>query len=298
MRRVRDYTPKPEEKRLYRQAMIITLGGNLLLAVAKGLAANLSGSVALYSDAANSISDVLYSLTMIFGLMVALRPPDISHPQGHSRFEPLVGLLITASMTFAGVEAARASFVRFQEGGLAVAPGLPTIVLLTSAGIKAGMFFAIRSIAKRLYSPTLNTTAVDNISDVLTSSAAFIGAAGSSFFHPLFDPIAGFLVALWIFRAAFNAAKENLNFLTGASASEELRQKIIETAQDVPGVLRVHHLMADYSGPRIVADLHVNVNSNTPLRDTHQISDEIIHRIEAIPEVDRVYVHIEPEWED
>ena len=259
MRWVRDYTPQPEVNRIYRQAMIITLVGNVFLAIIKSLVAWFSGSVAVYSDAANSVSDVLYSVMMVFGLWMAQQPPDLSHPQGHSRFEPLVGLAVALSMSFAGFEAARASLVRFQSGGLVVNPGLPTLVLIVSAITKAGMFYQIRKVARQVKSPTLNTTAQDNLSDVLTSSAAFIGAFGSKLISPLLDPIAGFLVAFWIFRAAFNAIKENLNFLTGAGASPELRQQIIEVAEAVPGVIRVHHLMTDYAGPRLVADLHVNV---------------------------------------
>ena len=299
MRWVRDYKPQPQERTWYRQALGITLLGNLLLVSIKALAAYLSGSVALYSDAANSASDLAYSLLMVLGLWVAQRPPDLTHPQGHSRFEPLVGMLVVFSMTLAGIEAMRASYLRFAAGGMAVEPGLPTLVLLVSAAVKAGMYAAITRLAVKLHSPTLRTTAQDNLSDVLTSTAAFLGALGSKFVHPLLDPIAGFAVALWIFRAAFNAGRENLNYLTGAGASEELRQKIVEAAQSVPGVLRVHHLMTDYAGPRLVADLHINVDGQTPLVESHRICDEVIARVEAIPEVDRAYVHIEPDdWVD
>ncbi len=299
MRWVRDYTPQPDENRLYKTALIITVVGNVVLAVSKAFAAYVSGSVALYADAANSISDVLYSVLMVLGLWMAQRPPDLSHPQGHSRFEPMVGLLVSFSMAFAGYEAARAAFERFQLGGQAIDPGFPTLVLIFSALVKAGMYFSISKIARKLASPTLNTTAQDNLSDVLTSSAAFIGAFGSKLIHPLADPIAGFLVAAWIFRAAYKAARENLNFLTGAGASEELRKQIIEIAESVPGVIKVHHLMTDYAGPKLLVDLHINVNGETRLHDTHQISDEVISRVQALPEVDRAYVHIEPDgWED
>lgn len=299
MRWVRDYTPQPEQGRLYRTALWITLGGNVFLAAIKGVVAYLSGSVALYADTANSISDVLYSLLMVLGLWMALRPPDLSHPQGHSRFEPLVGLMVSFSMAFAGYEAGRASVERFLTGATAIEPGLPTIVLLVSAAVKLAMFFTIRNIAVRLFSPTLKTTARDHISDVLTSIAAFIGAFGSSLIHPVLDPIAGLAVSGWIFRAAFLAARENLTFLTGGGADEGLRKKIVDTAKDVPGVLRVHHLMTDYSGPRLVIDLHINVDANAPLRDTHQIEDEVMRRLEEFQEIDRAYVHIEPhDWQE
>ena len=295
MRWVRDYAPQPDVARQYRRAIIITVVGNVLLAVSKGAVAILSGSVALYADAANSVSDVVYSFLMVFGLWMAQRPPDLSHPQGHSRFEPLVGLMVTLSMTFAGYEAARAAITRFLQGGMAVEPGWPTVVLLASAVVKAGMYWEIRRCARDLKSPTLATTARDNISDVLTSVAAFIGAAGSKFISPLTDPIAGILVALWILRAAFTAAKENLGFLTGAGASSELRNQIVEIAASVPGVQRVHHTMTEYVGPRLVIDLHVNVDGKMSLDEAHAISDEVIYRLEQLPEVDRAYVHIEPE---
>jgi cation diffusion facilitator family transporter len=298
VRWVRDFEPQPEIARKYRKALIVTVAGNVILAASKAIVAYFSGSVALYADAANSTSDVIYSLLMVFGLWLAQRPPDMSHPQGHSRFEPLVGLMVTFSMAFAGYEAMRAAIQRFLVGGMAVEPGWPTAVLLFSAAVKLGMFLQIRRIAVQLGSPTLATTAKDNLSDVITSIAALVGAIGSSFIHPLTDPVAGVLVALWIFRAAFSSARENLNFLTGAGASPELRQKMVEVAAAVPGVQRVHHMMTEYVGPRLVVDMHINVNGKMTLSEAHDIADEVIQRLEHLPEIDRAYVHIEPEGYD
>lgn len=295
MRWIRDYSPQPGVARLYRQALIITVAGNVVLAISKGLVAYFSGSVAIYSDAANSVSDVVYSLFMVVGLWFAQRPPDLTHPQGHSRFEPLIGLVVTASMTYAGIEAARASIERFLQGGSAVEPGFPTLVLLFSAGLKAFMYLRIRWIAEKLSSPTLATTSRDHLSDVLTSVAAFIGAAGSKFIHPLADPIGGVLVSLWIFRTVFNAVRENLGFLTGKGADEDLRRRLVAVAEAVPGVQQVHHLMSEYTGPRLVVDLHINVSGDMTVAKAHDIADEVIGRLEDLPEVDRAYVHIEPE---
>ncbi|MDP3449546.1 MAG: cation diffusion facilitator family transporter [Anaerolineaceae bacterium] len=299
MRWVRDYQPQQEQNRLYRNAIIITLGGNLLLAAAKGIVAAISGSAAIYADAANSISDVVYSLLMVLGLWMAMQPPDLSHPQGHSRFEPVVGLLVTLSMAFAGYEAARNAHERYLTGGESIALGLPIIILLSSALLKAGMFVVIRRIAKQLSSPTLKTTAKDNLSDVLATMAAFIGVLGTNFIHPLADPIAGFVVALWILRQAFLAGKENLGFLTGKSASAEDVKTFIAAAEEIPGVLRVHHIMTDYVGPRLMLDLHINVEGSKTLIEVHEITDRVIKRLEEFSEVDRAYVHVEPDdWVD
>jgi cation diffusion facilitator family transporter len=299
MRWVRDFIPQKEQNRLYRTALVITVVGNVLLAGGKAIVAAFTGSAAIYADAANSISDVVYSILMVVGLYMAMQPPDLDHPQGHSRFEPLVGLIVTLSMAFAGFEAARNSIERYIAGGEAIQVGLPSLVLLISAAIKAGMFVAISRIGKKLSSPTLSTTAKDNLSDVLTSVAAFLGVLGSSFIHPLADPIAGFIVAIWIFRQVFLVGKENLSFLTGRSATREEMAEFIQAAEGIPGVVSVHHIMTDYAGPKLIVDMHINVDGTKSLNEVHSISDAVIKRLQEFPAVDRVYVHIEPVgWED
>ena len=294
MQWVRDYKPDPLRNGRYRLALAITLGGNLLLAAGKAAAAYFSGSVAVFADAANSASDVLYSLLMVLGLWMAQRPPDLSHPQGHARFEPLVGLVVAASMAYAGFEAARQSILRLISGGVAIPIGLPLIVLLSSAGIKFGMFLAIRSLAEQVGSPALRITARDNLSDVLTSTAALVGVVGSNYLSPLLDPAAGILVALWIFRLVFSAGRENLGYLTGAGASAELRERIAALAASVPGVSEVHHTMAEYVGPKLVIDMHINVDGSLPLERAHEIAEKVAARVGELPDVDRVYVHVEP----
>ncbi len=294
MQWTRDYNPEPGRAQAYRQALIITIAGNLLLAVGKGLATYLSGSIALYADTANSVSDVIYTIAMIFGLWLAQRPPDLSHPQGHSRFEPLVGLVVAVMMGIAGYEALRASIERFITGGQAISLDLPTLVLLVSAAIKAVMFFVIKKLAQKAESPALRATAKDHLSDVLASTAAFLGILGTQLIHPLLDPVAGLFVAVWIFKSALEAGKENLNYLTGAGADHELREKILKTASAVPGVLRVHYMMSEYVGPKLVVDMHINLPGDVSLEEAHDISDKVIDALEALPDVDRAYVHLEP----
>jgi cation diffusion facilitator family transporter len=299
MRWVRDYVPQKEQNKLYKRALIITVCGNVLLAGGKAVVAAITGSAAIYADAANSISDVVYSVLMVVGLFMAMQPPDMDHPQGHARFEPLVGLVVTASMAFAGFEAARNAVVRYMAGGESIAVDLPSVILLVSAAIKAGMFAAISKIARKLGSPTLSTTAKDNLSDVLTSVAAFLGVLFSSIIHPLADPIAGFVVAIWIFRQVILVGRENLGFLTGRGASREELDKFIQAAEEIPGVTRVHHIMTDFVGPKLLVDMHINVNGSKTLNEVHDISDKVIQRLQEFPDVDRAYVHIEPDdWVD
>lgn len=294
MRWIRSFHQREQSPMLYQRAMLITLTGNIFLAVIKSFAAYWSGSSAMYADAANSVSDVLYSILLVIGLWMSQRPPDLSHPQGHSRFEPFAALTVTLSMAFAGFEAGRSSLIRFIEGGESIIIGIPLIVLAISVCIKVIMFIVIRKAARDTSSPGLEAAAKDNISDVGTSFAAALGILGSQFIHPLLDPAAGILVALWILKAVFDQARENLGYLTGAGADPETQNKFQEAVKKIDGVKDVHHIITDYAGPKLVVDMHINVDGELSLNQAHAICDQAIEALTAFPEVDRAYVHVEP----
>ena len=172
---VRHSIPDLQQAGLYRQAILIAVVGNVLLAVSKGLVAWASGSSAVLADASNSLSDVLYSGFMAFGLWLSQRPADASHPQGHSRFEPLVSLVIGAMMGLAGYAAIGESIARFRSGAVAIEPGWPTVALLGSGLVKIQMYRLVNRLGRQAHSPAIQASAQDNLSDVFTSTAAWLG---------------------------------------------------------------------------------------------------------------------------
>jgi len=291
---VRRESPDPYRQRLYQQAILIAIAGNTLLTATKGAVAGLSGSSAVFSDAANSLSDTLYSLLMAAGLHLAQQPADEGHPQGHSRFEPLVSLFIAIMMGAAGYTAMRESVQRFFSGATAIAPGWPTAVLVGSALLKVAMYLLVRRIGRLAHSPAIRASARDNLTDVMTSAAALLGVWGSRFVHPLFDPAAGMVVSLWIFRATWGILDENLGYLTGRGAPPELTAQIVAAASSVPGVLGVHQVIADHVGPQLRVDIHIDVDGEMTLRQAHAIADQVQVQVEALPAVDLAFIHVEP----
>jgi len=292
--RVRQEQPDPHRRELYGRAILIALAGNTLLAGAKGGAAWISGSSAVLSDALNSLSDTLYSALLAAGLQIAQRPPDESHPQGHSRFEPIVGLLVALAMAGAGLTAIWQGVRRFVTGTGAIEPGWPTAVLIASAAAKFIMYLMVRRIGSEAASPAIQATARDNLADVLTSLTALLGVWGSRLLHPLLDPAAAIAVSLFVFRAAWAVGYENLGYLTGRGASADLAAQIAEAASAVAGVLAVHQVVADHVGPKLRVDMHIDVDPEIPLRQAHAIADQVQAEVEALPAVDLAFVHVEP----
>ncbi|HDQ73981.1 MAG TPA: cation transporter, partial [Chloroflexi bacterium] len=215
-------------------------------------------------------------------------------PQGHSRFEPLVSLLIAAAMTAAGLAAIREGIQRFLSDAPPIQTGWPTAVLLGSGLIKVLMYVVVNRIGQQANSPAIAATGRDNLSDVLTSAAALAGVWGARLVHPLADPIAGILVALWIFRSTWEILYENIGYLTGRRADPALVEQIVESASTVAGVLGVHQVIADHVGPQVRVDMHIDVDGEISLYQAHQIADQVQGEVETIASVDLVFVHLEP----
>ncbi len=275
-------------------ALAITFSGNLLLAVGKWIAALHAGSAALHADALNSFSDVLYSITLIIGLLISIKPADLSHPHGHERFEPVVGLVISLSMGWAGIAALRESVLKLTGAPFLIEPGMPVLVLLASAAVKFLMFFSIRKIALNISNRALEAAAQDNLMDTMTSAAAAVGILLSNLFNPLADPIAGILLSAWILRTAGITFIENFNYLTGHGTSQEKLNDLRLEIESVPGVISVHQLYAEYIGTKLRLDVHIDLDGEMPLHRVHDIETEIENKMAQRGDIDHVFIHAEP----
>jgi len=282
-----------ETRRAYRQAALIALAGNLLLAAAKAIVAWRTSSSAIYADAANSLSDLAYSLLMLIGLWFALRPPDSGHPHGHRRAEPFVSLLIGVAMATAGIQAARTGIRGLMVGSRPTLDAWPLVVLAGSALIKIGMYLRVRRLGQAAGSSALCASAKDNLSDVVTSSTAVAGAFASLLWAPA-DAITAVGVAAWILRAAWGVIQEAANQLLGGSASPELHEAIITAVRSVPGVIMTDRVIVEHQGPQVYADIHIRMDGTTSLEEVHRTSHEVRERVQALRQVDHAYIHVEP----
>ena len=289
---------EPHIRRIYTQAGVIALVGNVVLVGAKGVVAWTTGSSALYADAANSASDVAYSLLMMVGLALSLQPADAQHPHGHRRIEPLVSMVIGIMMALAAFEAGRNSIATWREGPRAIVSVWALIVPGVTMGIKLVMYLTVNRLAERASSPALRASARDNLADVLSSVLALVGVVGSRVIAPLADPVAGLLVVPWILHNAWKVFGESIHQIIGGGASPELAQAIIERAGAVAGVLDVHQVIVEYVGPQVRVDIHINMEADQPLTVVHDVSDNVRERIEELDEVDHAFVHVEPPGEN
>lgn len=286
-----------------RRAGFVVLGVNLLLVLAKGGAWYVTGSLAVGSEAVNSLADTVYSIVILAGLYLTTQPPDFEHPHGHERIEPFVGLFIALGIFAAGGIVIWQAGTALVSGSITVTRNpLAIAVLAASAVAKYLLYRYCFRLGRAHHSPAVVATALDNRNDILTAGAALVGVAGAAAGYPLLDPLAAILVGLGILVTGVEVVRDNLDYLVGAAPPEELRAEIVRRALAHPDVEGVHDVIAHYVGPEIDVSLHIEVEGDRTLLEAHDIETAVIESIRALQEVDDVFVHVDPkelgEWKE
>ncbi|MDL5362721.1 cation diffusion facilitator family transporter [Halalkalicoccus sp. NIPERK01] len=286
-----------------RRVGFLVLGANLGLVVAKAVVWFQTGSLAVGSEAVNSLTDVIYSFVILAGLYLTTQPPDTDHPHGHERIEPLVSLFIAIAIFAAGGvilwQAARALY----SGQVAVTTGPAAVVVLLGAGVvKLGLYRYCLRAGNDYNSPALVATGLDSRNDVLTVGAALVGVVGARAGYPVLDPLAAVIVSIGIFYTGWEVLRDNVDYLIGRAPPEDLHAEIVRRTIAHPDVEGVHDVVAHYVGPEIDVSLHIEVEGERTLLEAHEIETEIVRAVRDLPEIDDVFVHIDPkelgEWKE
>ncbi|WP_135304002.1 cation diffusion facilitator family transporter [Haloarcula amylovorans] len=286
-----------------RRVGLLVLGVNVVLALLKGGVWLTTGSLAVQSEAVNSVADTAYSLVVVAGLYLTTRPPDFEHPHGHERIEPFVSLFVAAGIFAAGGVVLWQAASALLSGDVTVTRGPTAVgVLALTALVKYALYRYCLRTGRESNSPALVATAKDNRNDILTAGAALVGVAGATAGYPMADPLAAIVVSVGIVYTGIEVVRDNVAYLVGAAPPEDLRREILERALDHPQVQGAHDVIAHYVGPEIDVSLHIEVEGDLTLRQAHDIETAVIHTVQELPEVDDVFVHVDPkelgEWKD
>ena len=286
-----------------RRVGVVILVANVVLAVLKSVVFLDTGSLAVGSEAANSLADVSYSLVIVGGLYLTTKPPDFTHPHGHERIEPFVSLFVALGIFAAGAVVLWQATGALLSGNITVARG-PAAVLVLSVGavVKYGLYRYCLAAADERNSPALNATAVDNRNDILAASAAILGVVGAAAGAPVLDPLAAVGVGFAILYSGVEVVRDNVDYLVGAAPPEQLREQILDRTLAHPEIEGAHDIVAHYVGPEIDVSIHVEVEGDHTLLEAHEIETDVVATIQELPEVDDVFVHVDPkeagEWKE
>ena len=140
----------------------------------------------------------------------------------------------------------------------------------------------------------MKATATDSLSDVITTCVVLLSTLVGRFTQLQLDGWCGALVAVFILRAGYNAAKDTLTPLLGTAPDPEYVQQIQQTVMAHPEVLGIHDLIVhDYGPGRRMISLHAEVPSNGDLLQLHDTIDQIERELNHLLGCDAV-IHMDP----
>lgn len=257
----------------------------------------LTGSLALYSDALESIINVAAALAALIALNVAARPADDNHPFGHSKAEYFSAVLEGVLIVLAALA------ILWEAGPKLLAPGpvqLPPLGLALSvaASVINGVWATrLIGVGRSARSPALAADGRHLMSDVVSSVGVLIGVVLATLtgWHVL-DPLLACLVALNILWSGWHLMRESVGGLMDAGADAQTQTRIRELlAQHGEGALEAHDVLTRTAGQVTFIEFHLVVPGDMTVSQAHGICDRLEEVLEAEVPGARVTIHVEPQ---
>lgn len=278
-----------------RRAAAVSLGFNLLSTLVKGVAALLTGSVALLSEAVHSTTDVIASVVAFVSIRVAAAPPDEEHPYGHGKVESLAGfgesillLLIVLYIVFESIVHLLAN-----EPVRMVGLGLWVMALSTIGATAAGLF--VSRIGRETNSLALQSNGQHLRVDAITSVGVFAALLTTWLTKwNRADAIFAMILAIWVGFGAYRLAVQALQQLIDRRLPDDEVLRIREIIASHEGVLNCHRLRTRLSGAHRYIDFHIVVPNDLSLVAAHDLADRLETAISRALVPAHVVIHVDP----
>ena len=202
---------------------IITVLINFFLFAFKLIAGIIAHSHAIISDAFHSLSDVVSTFAVIFGLFYASKDADESHPYGHERIESVMAVILSFMLFLTGIGIGYIGINNIMSSTLLKIPGrFALVAAVISIIIKEGMYHYTMWAAKKLNSPSMKADAWHHRSDAFSSIGSFIGILGARLGLTVLDPLCSILIAILIVKSALDIFATSINQMVDKSCDEEV----------------------------------------------------------------------------
>ena len=270
---------------------------NTVLAVGKFAAGVVGNSHALIADAVESMADVVSSIIVWRGLVVAAAPPDEDHPYGHGKAEPIAAAIVSIMLLGAATWIAVKAVQEILTPHSSPAP-FTLVVLVGVIVIKEGLFRFVLKEGEAVGSSAVQSDAWHHRSDAITSLAAGLGIGVSLLLGKGYEAADDYAALFASFIIAWNGLgllRRALGELMDVVPDTDLRHQIVEAASTVDGVEAVQKCIVRQSGYLLFVDMHVHVDPRMPVVEAHEIAHRVKDTVRArVPRVHDVLIHIEP----
>ena len=279
-----------------KKAAKIAIIANCILTALNIIVGIISGSYALVSEGAHTLSDVATSVIAYLGFRVGQKPADEGHPIGHGRAEAISGLVIVVFLAVISYEIITGAIDKILNPSLITIPDTYAAIM-AAVGILVNLKISdyIINIGKQINSPAIIADGKHQKTDIFSSVAILVGVVVSNMGFPILDPIIGLVIGLLIIKTGYEIAKENIDNIMGKVPSEDLVKKVEYIANKSAKTNTAHDVKIDYLGSYAIVTLHIELDGNMRLNESHKIAHKVQENIvKEVPIIKSAVVHTCP----
>ena len=285
-----------EGRMAWRYALLSIVAAVLTIGLKVG-AYMLTGSVGLFSDAAESMVNLVAAVAALWALTVALRPPDEEHAFGHNKAEYFSSGLESALIIIAAVWIGTTAWGRLMDPQPLENLGLGLSFTLVAAVLSGGVALVLWRAVRRLRSITLRADAQHLLTDVWTSAGVVVGVMMVQLTGWLaLDPLIALVVAANIVWTGVRLLRDTAQgLLDRALPPEELKKVSRVLSHYEERDIRFHALRTREAGQRRFVSMHVLVPGKWTVQRGHDLSENIEGDLaKALQGNTTFFIHVEP----
>lgn len=256
-----------------------------------------TGSAALFSDAAETVVNVAAAAVAFAALRLAAKPPDANHPYGHDKVEFFAAVIEGVLIVVAALVILQHAWDVYWHPVTLQAPLLGMVLNGISSVLNLGWALLLVRRGRALRSAALRADGQHLLADVVTSVGVLLGvglvvATGL----PWLDPAVAAATALYVLGSGVHVIGGSVGGLMDAAPAEDIIARVRRSVgEHAEGALEAHDLRMRQGGRHTFLEFHLVVPGAMTVSAAHEICDRVEAALKAEVEGLMITIHVEPE---
>lgn len=295
--RQRDFHRNHQEK----QCALVGMASDVGLSALKIVTGIFGHSTAILADGIHSISDTVTDALVYAMVRLSGKGVDQRYRYGRGKYETLAAFLISIILVVVAVGLMTGAvgdvWTALNGGTLERPHNIALIVGIIAVAVKEGLYHYTRIKGNQTGSAALKAYAWHHRADALSTAATLLGVAGAMYLGErwrVLDPLAAIAVSVLILVLAYRMGRPAVEELLEVSLPQNEQDTISAIVKGTPGVKAFHNLRTRRNGSLSVVDMHIKVDGNLSVSESHDITRAIEQQLSnALGEV-MTNIHVEP----
>lgn len=280
---------------LKKLATIASVATALVLCIIKAAAVIYTGSLSVLSSMIDSCADVLSSMITFVAVRFSDKPLTEHHRYGYGKAEAVSALVQAAFI------AGSAGFIFYDGVGRFIHPvvvqqtSVGLVVMFVSLLLTFGLIAFQKFVVTKTKSKAIEADSAHYVVDVLSNFSVILSLFVVRYLHwQWFDALTALMISVYLIINAGKLAYEALSEITDAEVDDKIKLHIIELVCSVDGVRGYHDFRSRISGARMFIEIHLELDGNSTLYETHAIADKAEEKIMTAYPHAQVIIHQDP----